>query len=90
MSIASQWKRIYSNSVVNSVSTIEPVADFTITETDTYGPDIKTRKTMWESCISLETKAEAVRVRKEGRFPGLDGTVIRRQMPRAIKYEDHG
>lgn len=56
---------------------------------DTYKPNIKNRKTVRESRISLETKAEnmknAVIDRKEGIFPRIDNIVIGRQ-----KLRDHG
>lgn len=79
----------------DSVSIIEPVEDAAVTETITYRPDIKTRKTVGKSGISLETEAEnmkkAVVGRKVGRFLGLDGIVIgRANAEGATKCGDHG
>ncbi|MCJ1349385.1 hypothetical protein MMC31_007625 [Peltigera leucophlebia] len=79
---------------VSSVSIVEPVEDAAAAKTDPNRPNTKTRKAVREFCILLETEFESMKKtvmgREQERFPGVDGTAVRRPMQRAMECEDHG
>ena len=79
---------------VSSISIVEPVEDATAAKTDPNRPNTKTRKAVRKFCILLETEFESMKKtvmgREQERFPGVDGTAVRRPMQRAMECEDHG
>ncbi|MCJ1348040.1 hypothetical protein MMC31_006271 [Peltigera leucophlebia] len=79
---------------VSSVSIVEPVEDAAAAKTDPNRPNTKTRKAVREFCILRETEVESMKKtvlgREQERFPGVDGTAVRRPMQRAMECEDHG